>query len=212
MLVGEFTGSYKGTLYGKPEEAVEALLGDFDILEEVAIPRALATSLRRYLNLIAGRLASRHGGPWPTATGTNRLSSRSGAGVKSILESVDVKVHAGEVTGHIGGIFYLGTQEYGGVIRVKRSKYLTIPLPAALDARGVPLKKRAREWANTFVKRSKAGNLIIFQKTASGIVPLYVLKKRVTIPKRLGMRDELVRYRNLLLSFAQQDLRREFAI
>ncbi len=212
MISGELTGSFKNKLYGNPEEAIEALIDDLDILDERAIPLALQTSMKRYLNLIAGRLASRHGGPWPTGTGQNKLSSRSGTGVKSILDSVEVSEHNGDVTGKIGGIFYLGTQEFGGVIRVKRSKYLTIPLPAALDARGVPLKRRARDWADTFIKRSKAGNLIIFQKRAGEIVPLYVLKKRVKIPKRLGMEDELIRYRNLLLSFTAQDLAREFSI
>jgi hypothetical protein len=41
---------------------------------------------------------------------------------------------------------------------------------------------------NTFVGRSKAGNLIIFQRKGRTIVPLYVLKKEVRIKARLGLR------------------------
>ena len=43
---------------------------------------------------------------------------------------------------------------------------------------------------NTFVQYSKKGNLLIFQKRSRGsIVPLYILKKRVKIPARLGLGD-----------------------
>jgi hypothetical protein len=73
------------------------------------------------------------------------------------------------------------------VIRPKRAKYLTIPLPAALNANGTPKKSSARAWENTFVIRSKAGNLLIVQKNGTQITPLYVLKPEVYIPPRLGL-------------------------
>ena len=73
---------------------------------------------------------------------------------------------------------------------------MTIPLDAALNANGTPKKKRARDWKDTFVAKSKRGNLIIFQKRGRRIVPLYVLKKRVRIPARLGLRKELRKQRN----------------
>jgi hypothetical protein len=68
---------------------------------------------------------------------------------------------------------------------------LTIPLPAALDARGVPRKRSARDWDNTFVQKSRRGNLLIFQRRGREIVPLYALKPEVRVRARLGVRDEL---------------------
>ena len=55
----------------------------------------------------------------------------------------------------------------------------------------MPLQSSPRSWPNTFCTTSKAGNLIIFQKRGTSIVPLYVLKTQVTIPPRLGMRKTL---------------------
>lgn len=90
---------------------------------------------------------------------------------------------------------YAEIHETGGVITPKRAKYLTIPLQAALTSAGAPKKAGARDWKDTFVGRSRAGNLIIFQKRGKGsLIPLYVLKKRVTIPARRYMsitRDQM---------------------
>ena len=73
----------------------------------------------------------------------------------------------------------------GGVLRPKTAKFLTIPLPAAMTAGGV-LKKSAREWDNTFIRKSKKGNLIIFQTVGKGkIMPLFLLRKSIKMePKR----------------------------
>ncbi len=82
--------------------------------------------------------------------------------------------------------FPLSVHEDGAVIR-KKGKMLAIPLPAALDSRGRPLKRGPRAWRNTFVARSRKGNLLIFQKRGKDIIPLFVLKDQVKIPRRLGM-------------------------
>jgi hypothetical protein len=55
----------------------------------------------------------------------------------------------------------------------------------------VPYRRSARDWDNTFVARSKKGNLIIFQRRGVQITPLYVLKTSVKIPARLGMGQTL---------------------
>lgn len=154
--------------------------------------KVLSTELRSFLDSVAEALAERHGTSWPGGTGPKTLSRRSGGLVTSILESVQVTGTAfGDIEGHIGAGFPGVVHEFGAVIKPRTAKYLTIPLPEALDGRGVPLKKSAREWQNTFVARSKAGNLIIFQKRGAQIVPLYVLKSQVTIPPRLGMGETL---------------------
>lgn len=161
-------------------------------------PQRLSKALRDHLHLflteVARAMAERHGSPYPGGTSARTLSVRSGFARQEILNSVAVTGdQLATIQGVIGGgkAFYLKTHEYGATITPKKSKYLTIPLPAALNANGTPKKKSARDWNNTFVATSKAGNLIIFQRVGSKIVPLYVLKKSVTIKPRLGMREAL---------------------
>ncbi len=152
----------------------------------------LSKEMRKYLEGVAQVLANRHGNPWPKGTTDQNLSRRSGKALRSIRSSIRVvgrKVN--EIQGEIGGVFYLKTHEQGATIRAKKSKFLTIPLPAALNKNGTPRVKKARDWDNTFVAKSKKGNLIIFQKRGKKIVPLYVLKTQVRIPKRLGMERTL---------------------
>ena len=146
--------------------------------------------LREYLDSVARELANKHGGAWPGGTSSDSLSSRTGSLAKSIIRSVNVKGTTWEtLTGIIGGNRYLAIHEYGGTIKSK-GKLMTIPLPAALSSRGTS-PPFARQWKNTFVTRSRAGNLIIFQRRGAGVVPLYVLKSEVYIPPRLGMREEM---------------------
>lgn len=68
-------------------------------------------------------------------------------------------------------------------IRPKHAQYLTIPIGEALTPAGV-LRQPATEWKNTFIQRSRSGNLIIFQRRETKITPLFVLKKSVTLPYR----------------------------
>lgn len=156
------------------------------------VPAVLSEELKSFLQSVAEALADRHGKPWPGGTSPKTLSSRSGRLVTSILDSVRVEGSTFEnLTGYIGAAFPAQVHEYGATIKPKKVKFLTVPLPAALDGRGVPIKRSARDWDNTFVAKSKAGNLIIFQKRGTQIVPLYVLRTEVTIPPRLGMRETL---------------------
>lgn len=154
--------------------------------------KVLSAELKSFLDTVAEALALRHGGAWPGGTTKDTLSKRSGDLVDSIIKSVQVTGNTfGEIVGHIGaGGIYASIQEYGGTITAK-GKLLTVPLPAALNPNGTPIKKSARDWDNTFVARSKKGNLLIFQKVGTQIIPLYVLKESVTIPPRLGMQDTI---------------------
>lgn len=154
--------------------------------------KVLSLELRQYLNSVAEALSRRHGGPWPSGTTPKTLSKRTGEMVASIQRSVTIKGKTFQsLQGYISVDFPGVIHEFGATIKPKKVKYLTVPLPAALDSRGVPLKRSARDWDNTFVARTKAGNLVIFQKRGAQIVPLYVLKSSVTIPPRLGMRETL---------------------
>ena len=160
---------------------------DFDQL-----PQVLSKELRAWLDTVAEALSQQHGSPWPGGTTPNSLSVRSGDLIKSIVDSVNVTGSTfGDIQGFIGAGKWGTVHEYGATIHAKNVHFLTIPLPAALDSRGLPLKKSAKEWNNTFVARSKKGNLLIFQKVGTTIIPLYLLRESVTIPPRLGMERTL---------------------
>ena len=92
-----------------------------------------------------------------------------------------VKDEYGNIVGRVGDkVVYAAIHETGGTIRPKTAKFLTIPLAAALTPAGV-LRKPARQWNNTYV----AGG-IIWQAKEKGqmSIPLFVLKRSVTIPAR----------------------------
>ena len=84
-------------------------------------------------------------------------------------------------------IVYARIHEFGGLILPRRSRYLAIPLPGT--------RFKPAEYLNTFVARSKAGNLLIFQKAqgrgGETIKPLFVLKKYVVMPERSYLRSSL---------------------
>jgi hypothetical protein len=155
--------------------------------------KTLSSELKTFLDAVAEALVKRHSGAWPGGTGAQTLSKRSGKLISSIVKSVKVKGSTFDtIEGEIGSdLVYAGIQEFGGTIRAKNVKYLAIPLKAALDGRGLPLRPGPRAWEHTFVARSRAGNLIIFQKRGTEIIPLYVLRTSVTIPPRLGMQKTL---------------------
>lgn len=158
----------------------------------------LTPVVRRQLDLfmrgVIEAMRQRHDTPWPEGTSPKgvrpgTMSKRSGGIAKSLGYSVSGS-SLDDVRAAVFGSRIARVHERGAVIRTKRAKYLTVPLPAALDSRGNPLRRRARDWDNTFVKRSKKGNLIIFQSRGRGeIIPLYVLRKQVRIPARLGLAD-----------------------
>lgn len=159
----------------------------------LGLDRIITRELKDMLDTVADAMAQRHSTPWrpgtrlPTGVRSGKLARRSGATIRAVKKSVKVRGTGRDITGTIGGPFWLVVHEEGATIRAKRARYLTIPLPAALTSRGTPRRRRARDWPNTFVQRSRRGNLIIFQKRGSRIVPLYLLKKRVRIPRRLGL-------------------------
>jgi len=188
----EIFGSWDGHTFDDPGEAVDQMASEFQHHAD-ELPDLMKRELKLYLSGVAERLAVRHGVPWPGGTTATTLSRRSGALVDSILGSVKVDGDLGDIIGHIGGIYYAKTHETGAVLTSRHGGYLCIPLPAALNADGTPKMLRPRDWGNTYKMKSKAGNLIIFKRTArkGAGIPLYVLKKSVTIPARLGMGIEL---------------------
>ena len=163
--------------------------------------KEFSDELRRYLTDVADDLARYHSRASKGEMHAVRLAKRSGRAARSIRQSVKVTGSSLEtLRGKIGGIGYLKTHEFGATIRAKSANYLTIPLPAALHANGTPIHRSARQWQNTFVIKSKKGNLLIVRKVPGGkLLPLYVLKREVTIPPRLRMRETLAKRVPLLV-------------
>jgi hypothetical protein len=77
----------------------------------------------------------------------------------------------------------------------KKDKKLAIPLTAAKTPSGV-VRGKPRDFQNTFIRKSKAGNLIIFQNESDGIKPLFVLKDQVKVPARVHPEIILERFRS----------------
>lgn len=182
-----------GKSYKKIEEGFDALYSQMeDGMSSASV--ALSKVMREALQLVARNLEKRHSSPWNggVVNNTNNLQRRSG-GIKRIAQSIKVTGNSLETLSGTISTAGFAIHETGGTITAKRSKYLTIPLPAAMDGRGVPLKKRARDWDRTFVARSKRGNLLIFRKDGKkGVTPLYILKPSVRIPARLGLEKAMI--------------------
>ncbi len=90
-------------------------------------------------------------------------------------------------------------QEDGGVIRPRKSQFLAVPLPAAFRGRAVA--DPPRSYKNTFVVRSRKGQLFIVQpKGDGGFNFLFKLAKKVTLKPRLGfvstLKKVLEKHRN----------------
>lgn len=113
------------------------------------------------------------------------------------IQSQVFRTQKNEVIGLVGSgvrtgarVKYATILETGGIIRPKRAKWLTIPLPRALTLAGATKQPRARDFANTFFAKVR-NNLFIFQKVGKNIFPLFVLKKQVKIPEFAYMRKTL---------------------
>ena len=191
----DFVTRYRGREVATPSKQIQKAADKLSPRTRKKIGGLAAREMRRYLASVAATLAERHGVPWQRGQGRQvNLTKRSGRGIGS-LKNILITQRGESVTGNIRLNKYMAVHEHGAIIKAKRAKYLTIPLDAALNDNGTPKKRSAREWQNTLVSRSKRGNLIIFQKRGRRVVPLYVLKEKVRIPARLGLRKELSKQR-----------------
>lgn len=79
-------------------------------------------------------------------------------------------------------VVYAGLQNEGGTVRPVRAKKLTIP------ASSLPISERrtfkARGYEGAFITTSKAGNLVLMQRTSAGLRLLATLVDQVVIPRR----------------------------
>jgi hypothetical protein len=178
--VGNKTYSQIEALFDDIYKGVENATDFSKILKEEAL---------FFMNRVYDELVRAHGGPWNQRmpTGVGHLFRRSGRGLREIYESIRINVDKGDLTASMNISGYMITHEEGAIISVKNAKYLTIPLPAALTTAGMRQRISSRGFKNTFIQKSRNGNLLIFQRRAGGrVVPLYLLKKTTYIPARLN--------------------------
>lgn len=190
MAQGAIKVRFRGRVYNSPRRAYAALTARIDKNWDQSV-QTVRTELKMYMDAVIERLRDRHGSSWPGGTSDKTLSKRTGELLEELSNSERIM---GAKLDNLQGVFHLGEKlvfhEYGGT-KTAGGKMMTIPLPAALDSRGVPLRKSARDWSNTFVAETRAGNVVIFQRRGGSIVPLYVLKDSVTVKPRLGFREEV---------------------
>lgn len=96
------------------------------------------------------------------------------ASVKHRLEKLSGLSLAGVV---YSNLVYAAIHEFGGTIKPKDAKWLTIPFEG--------VQGRARDYQDTFFASTSAGNLVMFQKRGKDMaVPLFLLVKQAEIPAR----------------------------
>jgi len=138
-------------------------------------------------------------------TTSTRLRVRTGK-LRASCIPIKTEIKEGSVEGGISfgtvyGRVHIGPKGQVTTITPKKGKYLTIPLPAAMTGAGVARgSARQGPWGETFVAKSKAGNLIIFgkRKITTGkkagelrgqATPLFLLLKSVKIKARIHPED-----------------------
>ncbi len=150
-------------------------------------------------------------------------------GKKTLARSYAISVTGRKSTRNVTMDFYSRAKqtvphEYGALLSPKKGKYLTIPTKFVGKRTRAGRRGHARYFKDTFVKRSKHGNLIIFQKqkkdrnfSAFGlqgrgkfyqgeIIPLYVLKRSVFLRKRTNIRGFAIRMSGRVAKVALESL------
>jgi hypothetical protein len=153
--------------------------------------RALPTALERLVKVTMTDAVSygQRTGFGQTTTPT-RLAVRTGT-LRAAFGAQVRRSGANTVTARLGFLQQARiarVHEFGATIRPRTAQFLAIPLPAA---RG----RRPREFTHTFIRKG-----IIFQRVGSRVIPLFVLKRSVTIPARPVLRPTWLRYRGILLA------------
>ncbi|WP_371154144.1 hypothetical protein [Jannaschia sp. 2305UL9-9] len=171
----ELTTRHNGRTTTAPGAALRERAKELSRADDAAMIEAGRRAMDAYLERVTSVVAKR---------------TRAGSEGQRRLEDYTVDTSDSEVTGTVTLTRGLGLQEYGGVMRVKNKRYLTVPLPAAMTG-GKPKRMRARQWEDARVITSRKGNLIIARKQGRRWIPLYALEKEVHIRARLVLRREM---------------------
>lgn len=143
--------------------------------------KAFHYQLQRWTGRTVKRIIRNLSGPI-LKTRTAQLR-RSVTGRASLLGTIAQTIIGSGIFGR-KPVKYARIQEKGGKIRPKKAKMLTIPLPG--------IKGVAANFPDAFIITSKKGNvLIVERKGKTGLRPLFVLKKEVTIPASHWLSDSI---------------------
>lgn len=149
-------------------------------------------------------------------TSSTRLRSRSGflrSKTRPILaiQSGD-KVESGTFIDAPYASTHVGPKGKKTTIRPKKSRWLTIPLPAALTSAGVMRKRDARSYGDLQFIPLRSGSPILAKvDSASGtITPLFVLKRQVEIPTRVHPEEIEEAITPLLVKTIDDHIQRSF--
>jgi hypothetical protein len=123
--------------------------------------------------------------PFGRSKRSMRLNRISGRGLDSIRNSIRVRMNGRQ--GMVGMISAgrMGIHEEGGTVRARNGRYLAIPTVYADGLSG------PRDVDNGFFKRTRKGNLFLFERQGNSIKPMYLMKKSVKIKPRLGLAKTL---------------------
>lgn len=166
---------------------------------EITVTENVSTALRdfgpKFRRGAAGEM-NRFGQEWISELVSKRLSGRPGVNRRTgnlarsfkskVTDSVLLNAVVLDVQPEGPGSEYAGLQEFGGVVTPKKSKYLWIPTRENMTPSGVqritPTEARSR--GGFFAKGVFFGKPVVGKKTKP--VPLFILKKSVTVPGRMG--------------------------
>ena len=159
-------------------------------LAEALVAGSIALHQREMRSRLRGR-----------STGSNNLRRRTGALARSLRGSVNTgRVISG--SSRIGrGAPHARIHEDGGKIRAKK-RFLTIPMRAARTAakvtrKGAELVQQGGKWQtrrklpgaagrDTFIFERRGRKFVAVERHGGGALPVYLLRRQVTIPARLG--------------------------
>ena len=163
----------------------EALAAKLRAIGQAGVARAIGKTLTAVALIGEGEAKGRA----PVRSGHLR---RSIAGkVRQGPQGPEAVISAGGRVEGAADVVYAGVMEYGsrGPITPKKSKYLRIPLPAALTGAGVdryPSPLRVSGAGLFYVQRGKAGTLLLIHRPSGK--PWYRLVRSVTIRARPFLR------------------------
>lgn len=175
--------------------------------------RKLKEPTEKFFRSVYRALRSRHGDRFPSGglfgrsrSKSSPLMRRSGRGLMSIRNSISVDYD--RKMGVEGSISSAGMTVHETGATVTGRPYLAIPTIYAMTSRGQERRQSPRNWPNSFTKRSRKGNLFVFRRESGSILPLYLLKKKVKIPARLGLQDEFNRQAPRFIAMADAEFGR----
>jgi len=94
-------------------------------------------------------------------------------------------------------------QEFGGIVKPQRGKYLAIPFGPARDSRGLPRYGSPREAGKLIAKKSRRNpeNIILYRRAGRELIAMFVLVKETNhaAPGRLRLRAGLDKMRERIV-------------